>query len=618
MTLTPDQLDLTQLAATIERFNTAYRAGAPEVSDEVYDHVWMRALRERAPDHPLLGRVEPEQVGVMGAPVRHSTPLKSTEKAYEQSEVDAWIKRVAKSADEIGVDPTMVVVVLMPKLDGLAGFWDGQVLATRGDGVFGQDVTRNLARGLVLDRSVEGAGELVIVQSYFEEHIAEQFDMAHSRNLMVGLVGADTLKPHHEDALKSGVCRFVPYSTLPHERMSLDALSLDWKSALERLRTCTEYLTDGVVVEVSDARLRDHMGATGHHHRWMLALKTKGDVAQTSVAGITLQVGRTGRCTPVIECEPVQLSGATIRRCTAHTARHVERLGLGPGAKITLVRSGEVVPALVSVEQPSATPVDMSKCPCCGAATAWDNDYLICPNTEGCPAQASARLEHFFKRMGINGFGPKVCEQLAAAGHLDPVAICAMDVATLVAAGISVGIAANLVSAIAERKGQVVKDNDAVASFGARHLGRGDARHLLEVHQWSKLGELTAADVAAIPGFGAHTAGLIAPHLAYIGYRMVALAAQGFQIEATIRAADVGESPIKGKKLVFTGTMPQPRDAMEQRARELGATIQSGVSSTTDLLVIGDKAGSKKAKAEQLGVRILPVDDYLSMLGAQG
>lgn len=607
-------LSLSALVAEIERLNALYRAGKPEVEDAVYDSVYLARLRELSPDHPLLDKVEPEAAGTFGAPVRHSAPMLSTDKVYTQEDFDAWLTRVEEAAVELGMDPKKVSFRMTPKLDGLAAFWDGKVLATRGDGTFGQDVTRNIARGLVLNPILEGPGEIVIEQAYFENEIEQQFDMKAPRNFMVGLIGADTLKDHHKQALADGKCRFVSYQSVGGLTTFAEVLRRDWVKDMRKMREECIYLTDGVVVEVADDRIRDHMGATSHHHRWMVALKEKGEVATATVESITLQTGRTGRVTPVIECSPVKLSGAVIRRCTAHTARHVERLGLGPGAVFTLIRSGEVIPKLLSVETPSTVPVDLSKCPSCGAATEWDNDYLVCPNTATCPAQASAKLEHFFLRMGINGFGPKVCEAIAAKGGAALSQICRFTEQEFVACGLSGGVARNLVAAIAKRKTETVRDNDVVAAFGVRHLGRGDSRKLLEVHAWNQLATLTAEAICAIPGFGERTAKLIQPYLAWVQTEMSHLVSQGFRIEATVRASDVKENPVKGKKVVFTGTMPLARDHMEQMARELGATVQSAVSKTTDLLIYGDKAGSKLEKAQALGVKAMPVAEYMDLI----
>lgn len=607
-------LTLAPLAAEIERLNTLYRAGTPEVDDEVYDAVYLGRLRELDPNHPLLDRVEPEAAGTLGAPVRHSAPMLSTEKAYTQEELDAWIERVYEAARQLGLAPDRLSFRMTPKLDGLAAFWDGRVLATRGDGLFGQDITRNIGRGLQINKILEGPGEIVIEQAYFESEIRDQFSMKAPRNFMVGLVGADTLAEHHQVALADGKCRFVSYQAIPNIAMPGSVLSESWQKSMRSLRDDVPYLTDGVVVEVTNDSVRDLMGATSHHHRWMIALKEQGAVAQTTVKSITMQTGRTGRCSPVLELEPIELSGATIRRCTAHTARHIERLGLGPGARVTIVRSGEVIPTLAAVDVPSTIPTDISKCPSCGHATEWDNDYLVCPNALECPAQAVGRLEHFFLRMGVNGFGPKICEALAAAGHTHPVDVLGLTAEQLVAVGIGSGVARNLRAAIDKRKKEVVRDNDAVAAFGVRHLGRGDSRKLLEVHAWADFAGLTSQKIQAISGFGSVTADAIAPFLAGIAEQMQRLVALGFTIEATVRAAEVKDNPVKGKKVVFTGTMPLARDHMEQMAREFGATVQSSVSKTTDLLIFGDKAGSKLEKAQQLGVKVLPVAEYMDLI----
>lgn len=146
--------------------------------------------------------------------------------------------------------------------------------------------------------------------------------------------------------------------------------------------------------------------------------------------------------------------------------------------------------------------------------------------------------------------------------------------------------------------------------------GRSDARKILEIHRWEDFDKLTASDLLAIHGFGKVTAPLIAPKLAMVHARVLEAVQMGFRIEATVRAGDVAENPVKGKKVVFTGTMPLNRDTMEQMARELGATVQGSVSKSTDLLIFGDGAGSKLVKAESLKVPTMPVAAYMDLIGS--
>lgn len=602
------------LAERLATLNAAYRAGIPEVSDEVYDDL-VEQLRSQQPDHPFLNSVEPEPEELLGTLVRLAVPLLSTEKSYTQANIDKWVANVRRAADSAGI--TDITVEVTPKLDGLAGYWDGETLASRGDGVHGQDLTRNVARGLVIDQSLIGPGEIVVNHAYFTSHIEQQFGMATPRNFMVGLVAADTVKPHHAAALAAGVCRFEAYARQPRVILPIDEFQRTWSDVNTRVRAMSDYLTDGSVVEVVNPKIREILGSATTHHRYMLAIKTRGETGITTIRALTPQVGRTGRIVHVAELNEIRLSGAVIRRCTTHTAGHVRRLGLGPGAIVEICRSGEVIPFLTKVITPSTVETDMSVCPSCGTKTVWENDHLRCPNVDGCVAQASTRLRHWFERLGIKGFGPTICNAFADAGLTDPMAILSLSIDSMVKAGLHAGVASNLVDAIAQRKTEVILDTDAVGALGIHHFGRGDARHALVIHRWQDFARLGERDLLAIAGFGAHTASAIAPHLSKVTSTIQALVDLGFRIEPTVRAADTAGSPIAGKKLVFTGSMPMSREAMEAQARSLGATPQGSVNRTTDLLVVGEKVGAKKTEAAAaLGVQVMPVDQYLALLAA--
>ena len=613
-----------ELVTLLERLNDAYRRGEPLVSDHDYDHVYLAELRQREPDHPFLNTVEAEpEDAFSGSKVRHPFQMMSTEKAYEDEAVASWLRRGVSAAAELGVE---VSVEVTPKLDGIAGRWDGSVLATRGDGFVGADVTRNFDRGVVNESGSDpDVGEIVVHQPYFEAHLSGTFK--HPRNFVAGLIGADTLQPVQVEALNAGAIRFVPYSKGPSATVSVAEFEARWSELLAESREQVEYATDGAVARfvcpsaTDTARLHEALGATGHHHRAYIALKIKGETARTVVESVTLQTGRLGRVTPVLNIDPVHLSGATIRNVTAHTGRHVEKLQLGPGAEVEIVRSGEVIPYLSLVRRPSPTPLNINDahCPSCDSDLDWDGDYLVCPNHLGCPAQLSGRLEHWFRTLGVLGFGPAVCDKLAASGITSGVKALQMTSDEFVSVGISPGIARNLEAAVETRKAEGVRDAMLLAALGIRHLGRGDSRRILECHALESVGQLTRQDLESINGFGPLTSSGIVGALGARWGEVEEFLALGFSIMRTpIKGAAASvDSPIAGKKIVFTGKSVMPRSDMQDQARALGAEVQSSVSKATDMLVCGENVGaSKMAKAEKLGVQIMMEADYLALIQA--
>ena len=619
------------LAEVCETLNAAYRRGNPIVSDEVYDSVFIASLAAQFPDHPYLNAVEPEPV-VRGARlVRHEKPLLSTAKGYDQAAVDRYLAQVMRAAEDAGKDPAALRFRVTPKLDGLAVHDSGERLVKRGDGLQGEEVTHLLDIGVVVEggRGM-GPGELVCDKAFFHRHLGKgtAFDQEHARNFVAGLVSADSVKPHHSLALSAGAVRLIPFASLPGALVTADELREGWNALYDKVTEGVAYEVDGIVVEVADAELREQMGATSHHHRAVIALKRVSDVAETTVEDIRLTTGRTGRIVPTLLINPVVLSGATVSKVTAHTAKNLLDKGIGPGAVISCTRAGEVIPFLQAVNVPSDAPLAVTNCPACGAEAVEDGEHMVCPATATCPAQAEARLRHFFHTMGnVDLFGKSTISRLVDAGITELPEVYAMRAPDFERLGFGPGQSSNLETQLARSLHEPVMDWRFLASFGIRHLGRGDARKLLAEVPLDDLGTITGERIAAISGFGPKTSPAIADALRKLWPTITRMRRYGFTLESTTpvpgdAATETGQGPLAGEKVVFTGKMLQgKRQDMEAHAVTLGAEVQSGVNAATTLLVIGEKAGSKLKKAEQINekagkevARILTEAEYLTRL----
>lgn len=620
------------LAARLEQANAAYRAGEPTMSDARYDEL-VEELRGLAPEHPWLHQVEAEDLPVKDQ-VRHPSPMLSTEKAYQPADLERWVERVRKAAVEQGIDTDSLVFRMTPKLDGLAGRDDGQILATRGNGRVGYDISSAWDKGLVaVGGRGQGVGEIVLVESWFNEHLADAFD--HPRNVAVGIVKADEVNQDFLEALQDEVVRFVPYSSFNTQDGTAwegSALELLEQTAeiTARLREAVDYPLDGMVVEVLGDPLRAYMGATSHHHRWQIALKERGELVQTVVNQVVWQTGRTGNVTPVMEVEPVRVSGATVSRVTAHHAGMIRDKGIGPGARIEIIRSGEVIPKLEEVLSP-VEPTLVSACPSCGTELSWRNDFLVCEAGLECPAQVEAALRHWFRTLRTaDFFGPKTIARLVE-GRTDLETgdivqrwdrlpkvydLSEQDLRTL---GFGPGQTKNLLEALQISRSTPVEDARWLAAFGIRDLGVGDSRKLLAAFHIEDLGGITAEQIAAIKGFGEITSQSIAAGLERRWPVISEMLSRGFNLERTPLAGEAPEieSPVAGKRVLFTGKMVQgTRDDMKTRAKALGAVLASGVSKNLDLLVIGEKASPAKVeKARKAGVEVLTEAEYLARIG---
>lgn len=611
------------LGELCRHLNTAYRSGEPLVSDALYDQVFLAGLRQQQPDHPYLHNVEPEPVNPALGLVQHATPMLSTAKAYSGEEVAQYVRSVTRAAHKIGINP---VFSLTQKLDGVAANDAGTTIATRGDGLQGSDITAIAEQGVVMHGGRgQGRGEIVIDKAVFDEKLGRDTEhgLEHARNFVSGYLGADTLKPHHRLALAEGAIHFIPFSRLKATEVDGDTLIREWETLFDTVTADSRFLTDGVVVTVTDPELRAAMGATNSHERAVLAIKKEGDSATTRVEGVRLTVGRTGRIIPTLLLESVYLSGANIAKATAHTVANLTKKGLGEGALVRIVRAGEVIPYLQDTLEASPNPVVVSHCPVCNTPVVEDGEHTVCPNATGCSAQTEATLHHWFHTLGnVDGFGRKTVQRLAEAGKVDLPTVYAMTEEDFAALGFGDGQARNLVRELARSREEPVRDWRWLAAFGIRHLGRGDARKLLAVVPLTELEGITEGEIAAIDGFGSITSGAIATMIQTMWPTIEQMLALDFNLQSDADDEAVsGASPISGKRIVFTGTMATAkRKELEQGATEQGAQVQSAVSAATDWLVIGDKAGSKLDKAKKINesgkadIEILTEASYLEKI----
>ena len=605
------QMETAELVETIKRLEQAYRSGKPEVSDDEFDHVYLAELERRDNNHPLLNRIGAE-IDFGEGKIVHPTPMLSTAKAYTTEGVEKFINRVKSAANSVNVDPLNVKYRITAKLDGMAARFDGKQLVTRGDGLKGNDITSAIHKGVVMDDP--GIGEIVMPKSYFESNLSENF--SHPRNVVVGAVGAEELNDDAQTALTAGAIRFVNYNSLHSIVCDADLLLEKLEEFHSELTQETEYPVDGIVIEVLDEAIKAKMGANSHHHRWMLAKKIKGEHAIATVIDIEWLTGRTGRISPIVLIEPVRLSGATISRVTAHHAGNVKKLGIGQGASLRILRSGEVIPFIEEVIKPAEAIDIPTKCPACGARVRWERDFIFC-DAEDCVSKCVQRLHYYFKTVeNIDLFGEKTIEKLVSHGYRDLLSIYKLNTADFESCGFSSKQSENLTAELLRSRTDAVEDWRWLGAMGILHLGRGSSRRLLKVHAIESLNSLSVADIDNIDSFGSVVSPSIHRDLQQLWPTIEGLMRIGFNLVASNVPT---KGILSGKKIVFTGTMEKPRKEMEEQATQLGAEVQSSVRSNTDWLVTGNKVGASKiSKAEKKGTEIVSVAEYEKRISGIG
>ncbi|ETX10864.1 DNA ligase [Marinomonas ushuaiensis DSM 15871] len=612
------ELNSDELVTLLSASNALYRAGKPIINDEQYDfHISM--LRSINHLHPYLNTVEPE-VLAESKTVELPQRMLSTEKAYSIKDIEKWLKRISKAAQEIGVSEQDIQIRVTPKLDGYAAYDDGETLYTRGDGFRGQDITRAFKRGLKVAASGGrglGPGEIVIKKSYFDEELSDIFE--NSRNLQAAIIAEKKVDENVQKAINEGACVFYPFALLPNKTIIFADVISNFDAIVEEIWNAVDFDIDGVIFETTHEAIKEYMGATRRNHRWQIAFKINEESVEVKVIKVTPQTSRTGRITPVAELVPTKISGATISRVTVHHYNMVKTNGVGPGAIVQIVRSGLVIPKIEKVLKPVEVALP-ELCPSCQTPLLWESDHLICPNKTDCPAQTENTLIHFFKILGNNdGFGPKVIEKLSNFGMKRIHEIYSIKVHQFVIYGFGDKTAQNLSDQLQASREIEVEDWRFLSAFGVSRLGGGNCEKLLQHHTLVELFDLSAEEMIKIDGFAQVSADAIVEGLANIKEEFFKVYELGFNLAITPKESENEnlDSPIAGTVIVFTGSMQLgSRGNMEKQAKSLGAKVAKSVTGNTTYLVTGEKVGETKINAaKDKGVNVLSEQEYLELIG---
>ena len=633
----------------------------PDIADAGYDAL-ERELIEIETRWPELQTPDSPTLRVGGEPAegfetfRHSSPMLSLDNAYNAEDLRQWEARLLRATDD--VRPTYMVE---PKVDGVSvavHYRDGVLErgVTRGDGRTGEVITDNVRTirsiPLRLTRPVgllAVRGEVFLPRTVFEQINRDRAERkeplyANPRNaaagqlrrlnsritatrrldcFFYGLVDSDEPLPASHGKRLELLRELGLRTNRDNERCTdLDGV-LDYFDRLAKRRRDLDYQIDGVVLKVDELALRDVAGATSKFPRWAVALKYPAEQATTCVERIVIQVGRTGKLTPVAELAPVQLAGTTVSRATLHNEGEVKRKDVREGDTVLIEKAGEIIPQVVKVIESArpagAKPFRMPKrCPVCGSAAVREEGEAarLCTNV-ACPAQRRERLLHFAGRgaMDIQGLGEALVEQLDAGEIVRDVAdLYALEQEAL--AGLErMGrkSAANLLDQIEASKRRPLAR--LLTGLGIRHVGDGAARVL--ARQFGSLARLSAAtadELVAVDEIGPKTAEALRQFFEQPANRelLMRLERAGVRIDADVAdPSPRADGPFAGKSVVLTGTLPG-RSRQEARAlvESLGGRVSGSVSRKTDLVVAGESAGSKLERARELGIEVLDPDEF--------
>jgi DNA ligase (NAD+) len=650
-----------------------YELDDPQIPDAEYDAL-VAELRRLESEHPEVDTPTSPTHRVGGAPltslfaeVRHRVPMMSLDNAFDRAELEAWADRLRRQLADVDLDT--VDFTCEPKVDGVAmsvTYLDGVFAqaATRGDGVVGEDVTANVAT--VADvphrlcagpypRRLEVRGEIYMPIEPFLEYnrraAAEgtkpfvnprnaaagslrQKDPAVTATrplafwaYQIGEVDGDA-GPWRPDRQSTALhlLSAAGFAVSPDARQVTGTeAAFDRCEELAAHRHDLPYEIDGVVVKVDDLALHARLGATSRAPRWAIAFKFPPEERTTRLRDIEVSIGRTGRATPFAVLEPVFVGGSTVSLATLHNEDQVRAKDVRPGDVVIVRKAGDVIPEVVGpVVEPGrrrARPWRFPMtCPSCGMPLVrleGESD-TYCTNID-CPAQLVQRIVHFGSRaaMDIEGLGEERVVQLVDAGLVaDPADLYRLS-ADAVAGLERMGplSAANLLAAV-EASASRPLDRVLVA-LGIRHLGPAGARALARAV--GSLDRLLATDtgvLAGIDGIGPVIAESVVEFLANPANREVIARLRAAGVGAGVAGVGQVEPTLAGKAVVVTGTVPGlTREEAVEAILERGGTSPGSVSGKTFAVVVGDAPGaSKTARAEELGIPLVPADRFAELL----
>ncbi len=674
--------ELMRLAKQIAHHNRLYHAeDSPEISDAEFDALVRRnAELEAAYPHLIRPDSPSRKVGhdVAASPlskVRHEQRMFSLDNAFTDEDVADFVARVRRFL-ALG-EGAEVAFTAEDKIDGLScslRYEMGKLVraATRGDGEVGEDVTPNVRTIADIPEQLSGEvpdvfeirGEVYMAKADFlalnaAQEAAEGKIFANPRNAAAGSLrqkdpkvtasrplrflawgwgDASEVPEANQFAMMQRIAAWgLPVSPLLARCESVEAMVAHYRG-IEHRRAELGYDIDGVVYKVDRLDWQERLGFVAKAPRWGIAHKFPAERAETTLEAIDIQVGRTGKLTPVGRLTPVTVGGVVVQNVTLHNRDEIARLAVRPGDRVVIQRAGDVIPQVVenlTPDEPRAAYVFPDHCPECQSEAVAEEGEVDVRCTGGliCPAQRTERLKHFVSRaaLDIEGLGEKTIDEFFALGWLESPAdifrLRKRRSAILGREGWKDKSVDNLLAAIeAKRSPDAAR---LLFGLGIRHVGAVTARDLMkrfaelerlrEVAQAAQGGDAdAAAELTSIDGIGPAVVEALGdffhePHNREVWDDLLS------EVSPPPYVVETRDSAVAGKTVVFTGALEtMSRDEAKAQAERLGARAAGSVSPKTDLVVAGPGAGSKLKKAQELGIEVIDEAAWAEIVKAAG
>ncbi len=600
----PTEQQISILEKLVSHHNKLYFVeNTTEISDEHFD-LLTEELKKLKPDSPVLFEI----VGDIGG-VEHPTPMLSLDKRYTYESIKDWAVSTGDNK-----------FLIEPKYDGMSARYQNGILATRGDGFFGENISDRLPRlkivgNLPTDPTESAYGEVVIPLDYFNENLAGTYK--NPRNAVVGIMKAKDIKPQGIKALIEKGVHFVLHDQAKRLEATISDLMNEefWETTLEEMFH-SEYPLDGIVLKAVSPSVKEKLGTTQHHHKWEVAYKSPAERKITTVTNIRDQVGRTGRVTSVALLVPIELSGATVSNVTLHNYKYLEDCGIDIGSEVEVCRSGEVIPFITRViSKPNKNKPKQYKvpnmCPVCAKPLIKSAKYLECTN-QNCPARLTQSIEYFFKTLGVEELGIKTIErfinELKLKSILDFYDLKPDQIAELEGFGARSAqvVTLNIQNTLKES----ITQSKLLQALGIKNIGSAASNWIINEFGFDQLNSLSLDDLSKVKGLGPIKAKNFIEEVKEKWHIVEGLQSKGLKFKQSKK-----DNKLNGLSFAITGKKGQfSRDELIKMIQESGGEFKPSITKELQYLIAGEDGGSKLLKAQESGVKIITEQQFIEMI----
>ena len=580
--------------------NSYWKLNCPVLPDEDYDKL-VNELRELDPTNELLSKVH--SAVSSDKKITHVIPMLSLDKVYSFDDLIKWCRKVARSRDEIFLNQL--------KYDGVSGDLRDGVLATRGDGIIGEDVSDKLP--LISTISATGSkdvrGEILFLKNDFRytsvvRKSGNQYK--NERNAVGGILNRDDI-----DSSNGKILTLVDFAHLGLKvnLKDIESAGQEGLNLIEKHIKTLDYPADGMVFKIADQEYAKRLGSTRHHSKSEIAYKFSNPFAFSELKGITWSVGK-HTITPIGHIEPVEISGVTIKNVNLHNMKNIRDMDIHIGDDLKIERAGDVIPFATGVAQGQEREwIYINDCPVCGFPVKYEDPEIVCTNPH-CDGKHLVSLMDSVIRIGIERLGePTLRKMVSILGVYDLIDIFSLDKDNIIKLeGFAESSTNNLFGEIQKVKKNGVFEWQILASINLEGIGRSLSQDLLKERTLEEVRDYNTEQFELIQGIG--------PERSKILFKGLRDSSQ--YINRLLEILPIKKAVVKGDlmKICFTGKFPEKKSHYYDLIKDKGYDVWEKVTKELDILVVADpsKGSSKQKKAEKLGIKVMSISDLLETL----